>query len=217
LSILVTSGTVLAIFFRAAAWVSCFRVAFLVGRASTVVSNLLHITWWLSLRTVHERSTSSKAAAWLTIGVTIVVRSIGAVVIASRALCMVVTHGKIIGTSRSLFYRAACWTSIAVAAIVGSVGADAAAGRRGRGERSCSRLDPKRIASFTLLRHSARHFSSSLVFGVHAIEALAILIAQCACLIKTVAGILLTIVFEANEHVARWTLITSSCLVYACS
>ena len=34
LSILVTSGTVLAIFFRAAAWISCFRVALPVGRAS---------------------------------------------------------------------------------------------------------------------------------------------------------------------------------------
>ena len=78
-------------------------------------------------------------------------------------------------------------------------------------------MDVQRVARFTFLRCSPVHFSTSLIASIHARETLVILIAQRTRFVEALASTARTVIFEANELVARWTVVTSSSLVGAYS
>ena len=98
-------------------WSEVFRVF----RRS--IASSINITIWLSLGTVHDWAASLRAAAWLAIGIgeARVVWAIGAIVISSLILGLVITHREIVGTFCSIIFRAAWWMPIDIAVIVGGV------------------------------------------------------------------------------------------------
>ena len=108
--------------------------------ARTKVFHVLGWTGWTGWTTasrchlweIHERSASFRAAAWLSVRsvVALIVWSIGTVVKATLVLGMVITHGKVIGTTPSTVHRAALWMASLVTVVIWGIGTDAAACRR---------------------------------------------------------------------------------------
>jgi hypothetical protein len=196
----------------------------------SVRSKVLHkldsfiVTAWLGFGTVHVCPTRLGAAGWVT-GRSVealIHRAIVAIVKAGHSLRMVITHGQIVWAVLSSIFIAAGWMSVNIAVEVWFVSANPTSKWSWRSwcgwsvEHSC-------IASLTLRGQCVYHFCTStaeyvpLIACIHVVEALTVLVAQCAGLIKALAGILLAIVFKAYEVLGRWELITSSCFGTAVS